>query len=73
MILHERLLIVFLSFSNLFLGGRDYNRGGRDFRGGGGGYRDGGGHRRGNPPGRKTEYRVTVENLSSRTSWQVSI
>merc|ERR1712226_1838673 len=30
----------------------------------------GGMHRRGNPPGRKTEYRITVENLSSRTSWQ---
>ena len=28
---------------------------------------------RGNPPGRKTEYRIIVENLSSRTSWQVSI
>jgi len=25
---------------------------------------------RGNPPGRKTEYRIIVENLSSRTSWQ---
>ena len=28
--------------------------------------------RRGNPPGRKTNYRIIVENLSSRTSWQVS-
>jgi len=27
--------------------------------------------RRGNPPGRKTNYRIIVENLSSRTSWQV--
>lgn len=26
--------------------------------------------RRGNPPGRKTGYRLVVENLSSRTSWQ---
>ena len=26
--------------------------------------------RRGNPPGRKTGYRVLVENLSSKTSWQ---
>ena len=29
--------------------------------------------RRGNPPGRKTNYRIIVENLSSRTSWQVSL
>ena len=33
----------------------------------------GGGGRRGNPPGRKTNYRLIVENLSSRTSWQVRI
>jgi len=26
--------------------------------------------RRGNPPGRKTGYRLIVENLSTRTSWQ---
>jgi len=26
--------------------------------------------RKGNPPGRKTGYKVIVENLSSRTSWQ---
>jgi len=26
--------------------------------------------RKGNPPGRRTGYRVIVENLSSRTSWQ---
>ena len=41
--------------------------------GGGGGGRYGGGRdrRRGNPPGRKTNYRLIVENLSSRTSWQV--
>merc|ERR1712114_88837 len=25
---------------------------------------------RGNPPGRRTGYRLVVENLSSRTSWQ---
>lgn len=36
--------------------------------GGGGGGRDRG--RRGNPPGRKTDYRIIVENLSSKTSWQ---
>ncbi len=36
-------------------------------RGGSGG----GGFRRGIPPGRKTEYRLVVENLASRTSWQV--
>jgi len=29
-----------------------------------------GGRRRGNPPGRRTGYRLLVENLSSRTSWQ---
>ena len=38
-------------------------------RGGSGG--GGGGFRRGIPPGRKTEYRLVVENLASRTSWQV--
>ena len=26
--------------------------------------------RRGNPPGRRTGYKILVENLSSRTSWQ---
>jgi len=44
----------------------------RDSRGGGGW---GGGGRspprgRGNPPGRRTGYKINVENLSSRTSWQ---
>lgn len=43
-------------------GGRD--RFGSD-RGGGGGFA-----RKGNPPGRRTNYRIVVENLSSRTSWQ---
>ena len=43
---------------------RDRDRG-RSFGGG----RDG--RRRGNPPGPKTNYRVVVENISSRTSWQV--
>ena len=28
------------------------------------------GNRRGNPPGPRTKYRLIVENLSSRTSWQ---
>ena len=28
--------------------------------------------RRGGGPGRKTNHRIIVENLSSRTSWQVS-
>ena len=46
-------------------------RGGRDDRGGRGDRRGGGDGRRGNPPGRKTEYRCIVENLSSKTSWQV--
>jgi hypothetical protein len=45
--------------------GRFGGRGGND-RGGSNDVR-----RRGNPPGRKTEYRLIVENLSSRTSWQV--
>ena len=27
--------------------------------------------RRGNPPGPRTKYRIIVENVSSRTSWQV--
>ena len=51
----------------------------RDRRGGGGGGgRFGGRGRnddrrpRGNPPGPRTNYRLVVENLSSRTSWQVS-
>eukprot|EP00096_Caligus_rogercresseyi_P005154 TRINITY_DN200_c0_g1_i1.p2 TRINITY_DN200_c0_g1~~TRINITY_DN200_c0_g1_i1.p2 ORF type:complete len:134 (+),score=39.51 TRINITY_DN200_c0_g1_i1:143-544(+) len=26
-----------------------------------------------NPPGRRTNYRIRVENLSSRTSWQVKL
>lgn len=32
-----------------------------------------GGIRKGIPPGRKTNYRVVVENMSSKTSWQVRI
>ena len=42
--------------------------------GGGGGGRFGGGsggRPRGGGPGRKTNHRIIVENLSSRTSWQV--
>ena len=53
-------------------------RGGRGGGYGGGGYNDRryddrrgrGGGGRGNPPGRKTNYRLIVENLSTRTSWQ---
>ena len=42
-------------------------------RGGGGGFGRGGRDgRRGNPPGPKTNYRLVVENISSRTSWQVT-
>jgi len=64
-------------------GGRDGGRGGGryDDRGGGrrddrrGGFNDrrggGGGGRGGNPPGRKTEFRCVVENISAATSWQV--
>jgi len=52
----------------------------RGGRGGGGRFGGGGGGRgrhddrrpRGNPPGPRTNYRLVVENLSSRTSWQVS-
>merc|ERR1711988_222683 len=50
----------------------------RGGRGGGGRFGGGGGGRgrhddrrpRGNPPGPRTNYRLVVENLSSRTSWQ---
>lgn len=44
----------------------------RDFDDRRGGDRRGGSpsRRKGNPPGRRTGYRVVVENLSSRTSWQ---
>ena len=55
--------------------GGDRRGGGRNDRFGGGDRRDRGGDRggrpRGNPPGRKTEYRLIVENMSSKTSWQV--
>ena len=50
--------------------------GGGRFGGGGGGRdggRDGGRRPRGNPPGPRTNYRLVVENLSSRTSWQVCV
>ena len=49
---------------------RDRDRSRDRGRGGFGSGRDGG-RRRGNPPGPKTNYRVVVENISSRTSWQV--
>jgi arginine/serine-rich splicing factor 4/5/6 len=54
--------------------GNRFDGGGGD-RGGGGGFggRDagrGGDGGRGRPPGARTGYRVTVENLSSSTSWQ---
>ena len=50
----------------------------RDFRGGdrgGSGGRDGGrdGPRRGTAPGPRTNYRIIVDNLSRRTSWQVCV
>lgn len=50
---------------------RERDRGGRD-RGGRGRSPPRGGDRgrRGNPPGQRTNYRIIVENLSSRTSWQ---
>merc|ERR1712223_624493 len=34
------------------------------------GYRSSRGERRGEPPGPRTGYRLRVENISSRTSWQ---
>ena len=55
---------------------RERGRGGDRFgdRGGGGFGRGRSPPRRGgNPPGKKTPYRIIVENLSSRTSWQVKI
>ena len=59
------LLLIFFSTYNLG-GRRDDRRGGfNDRRGGGGGGRGG------NPPGRKTEFRCVVENISAATSWQV--
>ena len=50
---------------------RDRDRSRDRGRGFGGRDRDGGRGRRGNPPGPKTNYRLVVENISSRTSWQV--
>ena len=55
---------------------KDPRRGGSGGGGGGGGGgrfgdRDRGG-RRGNPPGPRTKYRIIVENVSSKTSWQVN-
>ena len=54
---------------------RNDNRGGgnRGRFGGGGGGRNDDRRPRGNPPGPRTNYRLVVENLSSRTSWQVRI
>ena len=58
-------------------GGGGGGGGGGRFGGGGGGGGGGrfggrdGGRPRGNPPGPRTNYRLVVENLSSRTSWQV--
>jgi arginine/serine-rich splicing factor 4/5/6 len=46
---------------------RDRDGGGRRDAGFARGGRDGG---RGRPPGPKTNYRILVENISSRTSWQ---
>ena len=59
--------IIVKFFSTYNSGGRrDDRRGGfNDRRGGGGGARGG------NPPGRKTEFRCVVENISAATSWQV--
>ena len=58
--------MVILVFSkSLSLGGRRDDR-----RGGFSGDRGRGG-RAGNPPGRKTEFRCVVENISAGTSWQV--
>jgi hypothetical protein len=51
-------------------GDRGGDRDGGRFGGRGGGGRDG--RPRGNPPGPHTKYRLIIENMSSRTSWQVS-
>jgi hypothetical protein len=58
--------VIFVFSKSLSLGGRrdDRHGGFSDRRGGGGG-------RGGNPPGRKTEFRCVVENISAATSWQV--
>jgi len=58
-----------IEFSRDSRGGGDRGRDRRDGGGSGGG-RDGSPRRRGNPPGRRTGYRLLIENLSSRTSWQ---
>ena len=47
-----------------------YDRGGGG-GGGGGRYGDRDRRRGGNPPGPRTKYRLVVDNLASRTSWQV--
>ena len=58
-------LVIFVFSKSLSLGGR------RDDRRGGGFSDRGRGGRAGNPPGRKTEFRCVVENISAATSWQV--
>ena len=61
-------MVNFVFSKSFSLGGRrDDRRGGFSDRRGGG---DRGG-RGGNPPGRKTEFRCVVENISAATSWQV--
>jgi len=55
-----------------FLGGRVKVEHARDSRAGGGSRSRGRSpmRRKGNPPGKRTGYKLIVENLSTRTSWQ---
>ena len=53
-----------------FLGSRIRIEHARDSRAGGRDRRRSPPRRKGNPPGKRTGYKLIVENLSTRTSWQ---
>ena len=55
-----------------FLGGRVKVEHARDSRAGGRSRGRSPMRRKGNPPGKRTGYKLIVENLSTRVSWQVS-